>query len=134
MLPGFFAGLAQRTGFTAFTVLLGRWVGPQVTNYVVARTIQPHLLPLAGLAIGAVVSGQVLQRVTNQYPGIARWLNQLGGIAGGFAVVLGVVYYTAWNNQGPINTLITGVTTVAAQVAGFTISPQTEEIVLIMSG
>ena len=130
MFPGFLAGLAQRAGFAGFSALLGRWLGPQVTNYVVARTIQPHLLPLAGLAIGAVASGQVLQYFTNRYPGVVRWLNQLGGAAGVITVVLGVVYWTAWNNQGPLGAVINGVTAFVTRPT----TMSTEHMVLLMSG
>lgn len=125
----FLTGLAQRTGWTAFTALLGRWVGPQIGQYVIAQTVQPYIAPMAVIGIGAALGGQVLQRLTNRYRGIVQWLNQTAGVFGSLTVVLGVVYIVAWRNQGPIGRLIAGVTGAFANMG--TISTSDAQILLL---
>ena len=133
MTQQLFAGLAQRVGWTAFTGLLGRWIGPQVANYVAATVTRPLVLPLAAVGLGALVTNAVQHRLLANYPNVrqslASLLNGVAFFTGGLAVATAVIYLVTWNNRGPLNRMIEGVVDVATRPVVLTDS----EIVALLS-
>jgi hypothetical protein len=118
--------LAGRVAGAGFGALLGRWVGPQVVNYIAARVTYPLILPLAGVALAAAGVNAVQNRLLANYPAVRGQLGvALNGavfVSSGLAVSLAVIYFVTWNNQGPINTVITAVTAAVRTTPGLTLN------------